>query len=64
MKNKTPVVRGQTVELLILDESWAKATVTQALSTQFLCRIGRGTERFFFYADKGVTWRPIEKTSD
>ena len=58
-KGKTAgLKRGDTVELLILDESWAKATVTEVMQSQFLCRVGRGTERFFFYADKDVTWRP------
>ena len=54
---KTPVNTGDTVELVCLDETWARAKVTQVLATMFLCRIGRGTERFFFYADKGLTWR-------
>lgn len=50
-------VRGNTVELLIDNEQWALATVTQTLSTQFLCRVGKGIERFYFYSDEGVTWR-------
>lgn len=55
--------RGMTVELLIADEQWAWATVTQVLSTQFLCRVGRGIERFYFLNDEGVTWRYLGEDS-
>lgn len=57
-KGSTPVMSGDKVDLLTIDgEVWAEAKVIDAMASQFTCRIGRQkTVRYFFYADRGVTW--------
>ena len=58
-KGKAPVKKGDKVELLILDEVWTVGTVNTVCATQFTCTANKNT-LFFFYADKGVTWRTHE----
>lgn len=58
-KGKTPVKTGDWVDLLIDEEMWEKAKVVDALATQFTCKIPyQKLVRFYFYEDKGLTWRP------
>ena len=60
-KGNTPVKAGDMVELIIDDEVWAEAKVIDALAVQFTCRIQRQPlARFYFYEDKGVTWRKVQ----
>jgi hypothetical protein len=61
-KGKTPVKRGDKVELLDNEGTpYLKARVLDALATQFTITT-KGQVRFFFYEDKGLTWRV--RTSD
>ncbi len=56
------VTKGEKVELVMDDETWAEAKVIDPLATQFTCKIkGQKAIRFFFYADKGITWRKLDK---
>jgi hypothetical protein len=50
------LVAGQTVELLIDGKAWHKGKVRDALASQFTIVVNK-VPRFFFYADKGITWR-------
>ena len=56
-KGRTPVKQGSVVDLLD-DEAMPYETikVKDALSTQFTVT-KRGRTRYFFYLDKGITWR-------
>lgn len=57
---RTPVKAGDTVVLLIGDDEY-EALVDDALATQFTCHIKRKKQtRFYFYEDKGLTWRPVK----
>ena len=57
----TTLKKGDKVALLIDDEQWAEARVIDPLSTQFTCRVLRQKQvRFYFYLDKGFTWRPLK----
>jgi len=60
-RGKTPVKSGETVELLTLDNEgrttlYRKARVRDALASQFTVRFNK-REHFYFYEDKGLTWR-------
>ena len=58
---KAPVKARDKVELLIDGDTWAEARVIDPLSSQFTCRIKRQKQvRFYFYADKGLTWKPLK----
>jgi hypothetical protein len=62
-RGKTPVKAGDKVELLALDDDgtsrrYSEAKVVDALATQFTCRFNKRVH-FYFYEDKGVTWRKI-----
>lgn len=48
------------VDLLIDGDVWAVAIVDEPLASQFLCHVkGQpNRQRFYFYADMGLTWRP------
>ena len=53
------VKAGDKVLITIGDDEY-EARVLDALATQFTCRILRQKQvRFYFYADKGVTWKPL-----
>ena len=62
-KGKTPVKKGDKVELLALDEEgvesrYAEAKVIDPLAKQFTCRpLYTKHVRYYFYDDEGVTWR-------
>lgn len=57
----TKVNKNDKIELLIDGEPWAVAKVIDPLSTQFTCRVLRQKQvRFYFYLDKGFTWRPLK----
>ena len=61
MRHAGKVKVGDKVVLLIGDDEY-EARVIDALSTQFTCRILRTKQvRFYFYADKGITWKPHVK---
>ena len=62
-KGKTPVKKGAKVDLLIDGKIWATAKVVDTLGSQFTCHVVGHPKmiRFFFYADKGVTWQPVEE---
>ena len=56
----SPVKAGDTVYLL-MGEDEHEALVMEPLSSQFASRSKRKKQvRFYFYADKGVTWRPAK----
>lgn len=61
-KGKTPVKKGDWVELWCLDEdgqyrAYEKAKVVDALAKQFTCKVPYDKHiRFYFYEDEGVTW--------
>lgn len=53
----TPVKAGDKVVITIGGDEW-EAKVIDALASQFTCRILYQKQvRFYFYADKGLTWR-------
>lgn len=55
----TRVKRGDAVLITIGDDEY-EARVIDPLASQFTCRILRQKQvRFYFYADKGVTWKPL-----
>jgi len=58
-KGTTPVKAGDYVRLTIDDEVWLEAKVLDALASQFTVRVNGGV-RFFFYEDKGNTWKPAK----
>ena len=58
-KGKTPVKPGSKVQLLVDCEPWCTRCVVDALATQFTVSVN-GVTRFFFYDDKGLTWRPLK----
>jgi len=53
---KSPVKRGDVVELVYDSEIWATAKVVDPLSKQFTCVVN-GKVKFFFYEDRGTTWQ-------
>ena len=55
-KGNTPVKQGQKVDLLTDGNVYETIKVKDALATQFTVT-KRGRVRFFFYEDKGLTWR-------
>lgn len=57
-KGKTPVKPRDQVHLMVDGEVYEVARVTEALATQFTVQ-KRGHTRFFFYEDKGLTWKPL-----
>ena len=53
---------GGKVEVLLpfsLEDEWVKAKVIDLLASQFTARVGKSVY-FFFYSDKGTTWRQID----
>lgn len=60
-KGNTPVKARDQVELITADgEVYDVVRVADALATQFTVQ-KKGRTRFFFYEDKGLTWRPLPK---
>ena len=60
-KGKTPVKAGDWVELTIDGEAWERAKVVDALAKQFTCKVPyQKVIRYYFYEDKGLTWRPSQ----
>lgn len=59
-KGSTPVKKGDKIELTIDGEVWCKAKVKHALASQFTCTYKKN-DLFFFYSDKGATWRKISE---
>ena len=60
-KGNTPVKPRDQVELITVDgEVYETIRVVDALATQFTVQ-KKGRTRFFFYEDKGLTWRPLPK---
>lgn len=60
-KGNTPVKTRDQVELLTCDGAvYETVRVYDALATQFTV-LKKGRTRFFFYEDKGLTWRPLPK---
>ena len=55
-KGTTPVKKGDHIQLTICGEVWRNGTVQEALASQFTVLVNKKT-RFFFYSDKGLTWR-------
>ena len=57
-KGRVPIKKGCRVDLLD-DEAVPYETIKVAdtLATQFTVT-KKGRTRFFFYLDKGITWRP------
>lgn len=61
-RGKTPVSKGDKVDLIIDDEVWGTAKVLDALAMQFTCKIPYQKQvRFYLYSDKGFTWKPHPK---
>lgn len=56
----TPVKRGDYVELCPRGTEWDKAKVVDALANQFTVKVGKRVS-FFFYTDRGATWRKISE---
>lgn len=55
---RTPVKRGQKVDLIDVDmEVYETIKVHDVLATQFTV-LKKQRTRYFFYQDKGITWRP------
>jgi hypothetical protein len=42
------------------EDEWVPATIIDLLATQFTCNV-EGNTRFYFYADKDVTWRQLRE---
>ena len=57
-KGKTPVKPRDQVYLMVDGEVYETARVCDALDTQFTVQ-KKGRTRFFFYEDKGLTWKPL-----
>ena len=53
---KSPVKRGDTIQLIVDDEVWYTTKVVAPLSKQFTCLVNKKV-KFFFYEDRGVTWQ-------
>ena len=63
-KGYTPVKDGDKVQVRFGDDDeWRDAKVKLALASQFTAKCPPYEVGFFFYADKGVTWRPVNETS-
>lgn len=60
-EGNTPVKPKDKVELIINNKMWHVGRVHDALATQFTILVNKKV-KFFFYVDKGLTWRPL-KTS-
>lgn len=57
-KGKVPLKKGDKVDLIIDDEVWGTAKVIDTLASQFTCKVPyQKLVRFYFYVDKGYTWR-------
>jgi hypothetical protein len=52
-RGKTPVSKGDKVDLIIDDEVWGTAKVLDTLAMQFTCK----QVRYYLYSDNGFTWR-------
>ena len=61
-KGRTPVKTGDSVELMVDDAVYATAKVRDVLAVQFTVSVKKRI-RYFFYEDKGITWRVKAKTS-
>ncbi len=59
-KGKTPVKPRDQVYLCIDGDIYETARVCDALATQFTV-MKKGRVRYFFYEDKGLTWKPLPK---
>jgi hypothetical protein len=55
-KGKAPVKFRDKVDLLVDGSAYEQAHVRDVLAAQFTVA-KKGRLRFFFYADKGLTWR-------
>lgn len=54
--------KGDKVECVLLhqrEDIWVEFEVEAPLSTQFTVCDGEGRTFFYFYTDKGDTWRPV-----
>jgi len=59
-KGATPVKPKDRV-LLTMGEEEFEAVVIDALASQFTCKIPYTKQvRFYLYADKGLTWKPLK----
>ena len=61
-KGNTPVTEGDRVELMLDDDVTVLGRVIETLASQMIVRVPRTPKHevhFAFYADKGVTWKPI-----
>lgn len=55
---KTPVKAGDRVLISVGDDDWVDGKVIDALASQFTARqLYRKVTGFYFYHDKGVTWK-------
>lgn len=59
-KGKTPVKPRDQVHLMVDGHIYETVRVCDTLATQFTVQ-KKGRTRFFFYEDKGLTWRPLPK---
>ena len=57
-KGSTPVKPRDQVYLMVDGDIYETARVCDALATQFTV-LKKGRVRYFFYADKGLTWKPV-----
>ena len=57
-KGKTPVKPRDQVYLMVDGDVYETARVADTLATQFTVT-KRGRVRYFFYEDKGLTWKPV-----
>ena len=53
-----PVKPQQQVYLMVDGEVYETARVSDTLGSQFTV-MKKGRTRYFFYADKGLTWKPL-----
>lgn len=55
---KTPVKAGDKVLIQVGDDDWVDGKVIDPLASQFTARqLYRKVTGFYFYHDKGVTWK-------
>lgn len=55
-KGKTPVLKGDKVSVEIGRDQWVDAVVATPCAIQFTVRANKNV-LFFFYSDRGVTWK-------
>ena len=60
--------KNDKIEVLLPDsddETWYEATIIEPLSAQFLCHLegNRRLQHFYFYKDKGTTWKEADATT-